>query len=58
MAETNPANDELERRAEDCLAKAKYCEWAATATTDKDYRTYLLMLAAQWKQAANQNPKK
>jgi hypothetical protein len=30
----------------------------AAATTDKDYRTYLLMLAAQWKQAANQNPKK
>jgi hypothetical protein len=57
MAETNPA-DELERWAKECLARANYCGWAASVTADKDYRNYLLMLAAQWKQTANQNLKK
>jgi Tfp pilus assembly protein PilV len=52
MAETNPA-DELERWAKECPARANYCGWAATVTTDKDYRNYLLMLAAQWKQTAS-----
>jgi hypothetical protein len=48
--------DDRERWANNCLAKANYCEFAAAHTTDNGYEKYLRELADKWKHAAKQEP--
>jgi hypothetical protein len=40
------------RYAEECLAKAAYCAWAAQISGDPEMRRYLEGLARRWSQEA------
>jgi hypothetical protein len=44
--------DEVERQAENCLAKAAYCRWVASITADKQYKQLLAELARSWEEEA------
>jgi hypothetical protein len=43
--------DEAERRANDCLAKAAYCKWLASISTNY-WKHYYTRLADEWRQEA------
>jgi hypothetical protein len=47
-----PEQDEAEKRAENCLAKAAYCKWVASITPDQEYRQYCTRLSVQWQKEA------
>jgi hypothetical protein len=56
MVETEQ-QDEGERRAQNCLAKAAYLEWAATTTGDSQLRELYTKLSSEWlKEAQNKSP--
>jgi hypothetical protein len=44
--------DARELWAQDCLAKANYCEFTLGIEVDRGYREWLQKLAAEWKRAA------
>jgi hypothetical protein len=51
---TTPAPDENDdRQAESCLAKAAYCKWAASVTTGPQFKEYYAHLSAQWQKEAD-----
>ena len=57
MAETQQQEDEVERRAQGCLAKAAYCEWAASVTGDSQRKDFYRRLSSEWrKEAQNKSP--
>jgi hypothetical protein len=45
MVTTSNTPSEAERRAEDCLAKAAYCKWVVSVTTDQQMRDYYVKLS-------------
>ena len=44
--------DERELLAQDCLAKAAYCEFVKGQTADGQYKAWLERLAREWKEEA------
>jgi hypothetical protein len=51
MSETEQ-QDEAEKRAQTCLAKAIYCKWAASVTGDKELKDYYTRLSSEWQKDA------
>jgi hypothetical protein len=51
MTETQQ-QDEVERRARDCLAKAAYLEWVASTTSDTQLKTTYTRLSFEWQKEA------
>ena len=47
-----PEQDEKQRRAENCLAKAAYCKWLASITADKPLRDQYARLSTEWQKEA------
>ena len=43
---------EAEKRAQNCLAKAAYCKWVASITADKQVKDYYARLSDEWKKEA------
>jgi hypothetical protein len=49
-----PTEDDREKRAQNCLAKAGYCKWVASITADKQYKDYCARLSDEWKMEAEE----
>ena len=43
---------EAEKRAQNCLAKAAYCKWLASITADKPLKDYYVHLSTEWQKEA------
>ena len=49
--------DEANRRAQECLAKAAYIEWATATISDGPLKAVYTRRSAEWrKEAENKNP--
>jgi hypothetical protein len=52
MSARTPEQDQAEKRAQNCLAKAAYCKWVASITADQEFKQYCIRLSAQWQKEA------
>jgi hypothetical protein len=52
MASQDGAPDERELRAQECLAKAAFCEFSASVTVEQYLRDFYLKLVSEWKAEA------
>jgi hypothetical protein len=43
---------EAEKRAQNCLAKAAYCKWVASITADKTLKDLYVRLSTEWQKEA------
>jgi hypothetical protein len=58
MVATSDTPSEDERRALDCLAKAAYCKWVVSVTTDQQMRDYYVKLSVAWEKEATELKKR
>jgi hypothetical protein len=47
-----PEQDEQQRRAENCLAKAAYCKWVVSIMPNEELRQFYTRLSVQWQKEA------
>jgi hypothetical protein len=52
MIPATTPEQEAEKRAQNCLAKAAYCKWVASITADKQLRECYLQLSTEWQKEA------
>jgi hypothetical protein len=52
MATPALEQDQAEKRAQNCLAKAAYCKWLASVTADQEFKQYCIRLSVQWQKEA------
>jgi hypothetical protein len=48
MIPATTPEQEAEKRAQNCLAKAAYCKWVASITADKQLRECYFQLSTKW----------
>ena len=58
MVATSDTPSEDERRAEGCLAKAAYCKWVVSVTTDQQMRDHYVKLLVAWEKEATELKKR
>jgi hypothetical protein len=52
MTQPTTPEQEAEKRAQNCRAKAAYCEWLASITTDKSLKERYVRLSTEWQKGA------
>ena len=54
MVAPSETPSESETRIQDCLAKAAYCKWATSVTTDTQLRDHFVKLSVAWEKEATE----
>jgi hypothetical protein len=52
MTEPSDTSDEAQRHTQDCRAKAAYCKWVTSISSDKKLRELYAQLSEEWEKEA------
>jgi hypothetical protein len=52
MTEPSETPDEIQMRRQDCRAKAAYCKWVASISSDEKLRKVYAQLSEEWEKEA------